>query len=310
MRYRIGFALAVATIAGVYQFALERAQPESAPDPAPLIFAARSLIAGQNPYDVVGRAGSSSDVPPVLYPLPAILLFTPVASLPIPLVSSVWIAIGAGLLAWAVTRERLLSPASVLFVSTPFIHAVQTAQWTPLLTSATLLPAAGFLFACKPTTALWLFAYNPRWQTAVAAAMFLAVSIVIWPGWIFAWRANFSTAVNVMSPLTLPGGVLIALVMLLRWRRREARLLGVMACVPHSTLPYELIPLFLIPETWPEAAILFAGAFIATALWNAAAPYESSTALTAAFGVRAIWCVYLPCAVMILRRPNETPSLA
>jgi hypothetical protein len=306
---RIVFVVSIALGAGLYSFALQIAQPASATDLGPLLYAARSFVAGQNPYEAVGRVAPWSNVPPVLYPLPAILLFTPVAALPLIVVSTAWSAVGAGLLAWVVTRDRVISPSSVVFFSVPFIHAVQLSQWTTLLTAAPLLPWGGFLLACKPTTSLWMFAYKPRWRTVLGAGVFTLVSLFLWPSWIPAWRGNFATAVNVMSPLILPGGIVIAVLSVLRWRRPEARLLGVMACVPHSTLPYELVPLFLIPKTWGEAGVLVAGTLLATVLWNAGMPYENAPALVAAFGARAIWCVYLPCAVMIMRRPNEWPGV-
>jgi hypothetical protein len=103
--------------------------------------------------------------------------------------------------------------------------------------------------------------------------------------------------------LTLRGGPLVLLA-LLKWRRPEARLLAAMACVPHTLLPYETLPLFLVPQTWLEACVLLAGTTLAVILHGVGAPYASATEWVAASGVWTIWCVYLPCLVMVLRRPN------
>src|SRR5215216_1905838 len=108
MRARIALVLSVALVAGAYSAALQLAQPESATDIAPTLYAARSFVAGQNPYDTVGRVAPWSNVPPVLYPFTAVLLFTPVSALALIVVSAAWSALGGGLLAWVLTRERLV----------------------------------------------------------------------------------------------------------------------------------------------------------------------------------------------------------
>ena len=43
---------------------------------------------------------------------------------------------------------------------------------------------------------------------------------------------------------------------------------------------------------------------LAVILHGVGAPYASATEWVAASGVWIIWCVYLPCLVMVLRRPN------
>ena len=68
------------------------------------------------------------------------------------------------------------------------------------------------------------------------------------------WLPNLREAPNAISALTLRGGALVLLA-LLKWRRPEARLLAATACVPHTLLPDETLPLFLVPQTWLEACV-------------------------------------------------------
>jgi hypothetical protein len=194
-----------------------------------------------------------------------------------------------------------------MFISTPFIFAIQTSQWTPQLTAAALLPWGGWLFACKPTTALWLFAYRPTRRHVITASIAIAITLALWPTWPLAWRTSFG--VTVVAPIALPGGALMLLA-LLRWRRPEARLLATMVLVPHSPIVYEALPLFLIPGNWMEAGILWTGTALAVYLHDAFGPYPTAVAWLAGSGRLLIWCVYLPALVMILRRPNVSSHSA
>ena len=80
-----------------------------------------------------------------------------------------------------------------------------------------------------------------------------------------------------VAPITRPGGVLVLLA-LLKWKRADARLLLALACVPHTTVPYETIPLFLIPQTWRQAWALWALALLAYVAQWWTGPYGSQMA--------------------------------
>jgi hypothetical protein len=243
-----------------------------------------------------------------MYPFPAMLLFVPFVHLAATYIDVLWTTLGAGCLAWALTSEELFPPSLVMFISTPFIMAIQASQWTPQLTAAALLPWGGWLFACKPTTAIWLFAYRPTWRHVISASVAIAISLALWPTWPLAWRTIFGH-VTVASPVTVRGGALMLLA-LLRWRRPEARLLATMVVVPHSTIIYEALPLFLVPATWIEAGVLWAGTAAAVIVHDAFGPYPSAAEWLAASARAMVWLVYLPALVMILRRPNVAGSAA
>ena len=91
---------------------------------------------------------------------------------------------------------------------------------------------------------------------------------------------------------------------LARWRRPEARLVFALACVPQTPLLYETVPLFLVPVTLAEGGALWLGSWIAALAVSAHGPYDSDAARFAVSSKAIGWCLYLPCVLMILRRPN------
>src|SRR5206468_4810875 len=105
-----------------------------------------------------------------------------------------------------------------------------------------------------------------------------------------------------LAPILTPGGALAAL-MLLRWRRPEARLVLALACVPQTPLLYETVPLFLVPQTIVEGGVLWLGSWLVALLQALGGPYgtvlERFTAPRRAIG----WLLYVPCVAMVLRRP-------
>lgn len=302
---RIALVMGIALLTGLWTAWVRLSHPTQASDLEIVRLGANAWLAGNNPYTTVAVGAPKAEIP-LMYPFPAILLFAPFAAFPRVFVDVVWNALGSGCLAWALTSKQLFPPAMAMFIATPFVMAIQTSQWTPQLTAAALLPWGGWLFACKPTTALWLFAYRPTLRHVVAASIAIAISLAFWPTWPLSWQAVFGR-LTVASPITLPGGALMLLA-LLRWRRPEARLLAVMAVTPHSILVYEALPLFLIPATWIEAGVLWVGTGAAVVLHDAFSPYPSAVEWLAASGRAIIWCVYLPALVMILKRPNAFPA--
>jgi hypothetical protein len=143
----------------------------------------------------------------------------------------------------------------IALTSFPFYVASAISQGSPLFVAATVYPGLGVLFAAKPTIGLAVWLYRPQWRIAAAVAAFLVVSWVVQPSWPGEWMAGLGTATHIVAPITYPGGSLVLLA-LSRWRRPEARLLVALACVPHTTLLYEVLPLFLVPATCGQAALL------------------------------------------------------
>ena len=277
-------------------------QPQRS-DLAPIWASARALLHHQDPYQAVGPGRAYDTLFPQIYPMTSIVTVAPLGMLPLRWADPLFVGIGFGLFTWAVTATRVWTPALVALISLPALMALQTSQWSLLVTGAALMPAFGWLLVAKPTIGLALFAAFPRWKTAVGCALLLALSFLILPEWLQEWRATLASAPHVVAPITRPGGFLVLLA-LLKWKRADARLLVALACVPHTTAPYETIPLFLIAQTWLQAWGLWALAILAYVAQWATGPYASQAEYWAAGARWIVALMYLPCLVAVLRRPN------
>jgi hypothetical protein len=267
-----------------------------------LWFAAHALLAGRDPYTLIGPGREFQWPLPMLYPLPAVLVALPFAPLSAHGADIAFAGISTTLLAYALTRDGYHKLPVVISMS--FFMAVTISQWSPLLVAASLLPAIGFLLAVKPTIGAALFLYRPRWITFIGGSALVLACFVVQPGWLAEWFAATREATHVTAPILHPGGPLVLLA-LLRWRRPEARLLIAMACIPHTTLLYESLPLFLVPETLRQSVLLAALTWVARTVEVMIGPYPSLASHTGTTATIAIAMCYLPCVAMILQRPNE-----
>ena len=299
-----GLRIAIVAIVAIYAgfLASPMVGVVGASDFSQLWYAARAQLAGGDPYGAVGP-GRAFDWPfPLFYPLPAVLVAVPFTVLNAATASVLFSAISAGLLAWTFTRDAPYRLAGILSFS--FYYAAAISQWSPVLIAAALIPSLGFLFAVKPTIGLALWLYRPSWQAVVGSTLFLIVSLLVWPGWPTEWMRTFGAGTHIRAPIASFCGPLV-LIALFRWRRPEARLLIALACVPHTTLLYEALPLFLIPASWKEAALLLALNWVAELTLITLGPYPSLLEKAGMSATLSVVLLYLPCAIMILRRPNE-----
>jgi hypothetical protein len=139
----------------------------------------------------------------------------------------------------------------------------------------------------------------------VAAAVLLAASLLAQPGWISAWLGSLRQQQHFKPLVAIPGGVLVLLA-LLRWRRPEARLLAALGCVPQTFWWYDVLPLALVARNRLESLILAMLGWVAYAVYNVAFPRAASPEIAFANVARlTVACAYLPCLLMVLRRPNE-----
>ncbi len=271
--------------------------PDSKSDLDSVVLGSQAWLRGEDPYLAVAQSPVWTGG--LLYPFTAVVALAPIAWLPPIIIHLLWVTASAGLLAWIISCDGF-TPRVALLLSPAMLHSVNTSQWSPLLLALSLTSWGGFLLACKPTTALWLFAYRPRWAHVWGSLALLAVSLMLWPSWPSHWRVELAKAVNTIWPLALPGAVLVLLA-LVRWRDPGARLLVTMACVPHTTLIYETLPLFLIPRSWFEAGVLWVGSLMVIAIHNASGPYANATDWARWSAQLIVWCLYLPALVMVLR---------
>jgi hypothetical protein len=280
---------------------------------------ARAWLAGRNPYAEVGYHQAFPLEGNLLYPAPALVAALPLTPLSSTVADAIFVGVSAAVFALVLAKRGFTGLA--VLGSFPFLKACASVQWSPLLTAATLVPALGGLLVCKPTVGLALGAYsitNRRWlPAAIAGGMALTMAaFAIQPDWP---ARLLEGAARPVSPNASGGGTHLAayhapvallpagpllLLAFLRWRRPEARLLGVLACVPHTMAGYELVPLLaLVPATPWQATILAALSWgLPLTLLTAHASYDAHFVAT---GQLSIWVTFLPALLMILRRKNE-----
>lgn len=275
--------------------------------------AARALLDGREPYAAV--LAESPYRSGFFYPLPAAVIALPFAMLPATLAGAFFIGVGFAWLSYrllASGRWRLL-----VLTSAPALFAVLAVQWSPLLTAAALTGPALALAIAKPNIGVALAAAMvpgaPRparlvITTAAGAALLLGISLSVRPDWPMHWLAVLAgdtAGTQYRAPILTPYGCLAALA-ILRWRRPEARLLVALACVGQNGFMYDQLPLLLVPSSPLQAVALSAISHVShiVALWRP--PADSSIlALSAQQYPFTVVAMYVPCVVMILRRPNE-----
>jgi hypothetical protein len=263
--------------------------------------AARALLAGQNPYDVIVPSGTYPFESYLPYPLPAAVVTLPFALVPAQVGAAIFTGVTSALLAWLLIREgtwRLWA-----FLGAPFAMTLVLAQWGPLLMAGALLPLLGFVLAIKPTIGLALFAYRPRWEAVVGGLLICAVAFAFLPTWpVDWWEATRSLSSPHPAPIMRPFGW-IGLLSLLCWRRPEARLLAAMTCVPQNLYFYDQLPLMLVAWNARTAAALVVLSWLGWAVtkMRCADPYFCGTAAEQS----VIWLVYLPATLLVLWRGRE-----
>lgn len=274
--------------------------------------AARAVMDGVSPYQAVHPDASLGTNAGYLYPLTATLVVLPFAWLSPIVAASAFMAVSIGLLSWGLTQRgygRLAWLGGI-----PVFWAVKSGQMSALSTAGALIPGAGFLALLKPNIGLALFAYRPSKSMIAGGIALFVMSLIVLPTWPMEWMESVRgrTDGNYGVPvLSLWGGPLLLLAAF-RWRRPEARLLLVMACVPQSLLFYDQLPLGLIARNRTEAMLLavlsFAGWFTATIIL----PESADTALATAryYGPAIVATIYLPCLAMVLLRKNEDEKRA
>lgn len=275
--------------------------------------AARALFEGREPYAAV--FADSPFRSQWLYPLPAALVAAPFALLSSELAGASFVGVGFAWLAYqliAVGRWRLL-----LLTAAPCLFAILAVQWTPLLTAAALTGPTLGLVVLKPTIGLAFVAAlvpadprPPRRLVAVAvgASVLLGASFLVRSDWLVNWLEAIRLDEQMGQyrvPILTPYGALSALA-LLRWRRPEARLVFVLACVRQNGFLYDQLPLLLVPASPAEAIVLVVVSHAShiIALWHP--PSDSSVlGLNAQQFPFTVAAMYIPCVIMLLRRPNE-----
>ena len=166
------------------------------------------------------------------------------------------------------------------------------------------MPALGFVLAVKPNLGLALFASRPRKAALLGILAILALSLVVLPSWPFDWWSALQRrSDHLVSPVLRPFGWLLLLAAL-RWRTPEGRLLVVLSLVPQNSLPYELVPLALIPRNPIQMGVLVVGSWLAVGTLGANLDLPDLGAMTARIWPVMLVTVYLPMVYFVLSMPR------
>lgn len=308
---RVALALLVGLLAGALSWHTAQTTGEQSlggSDFDQLWFGARAVLHGRDPYALIGP-GREFDWPwPLLYPMPALLAAMPFTVLPLLVSRLAFAFVSAAILTFALTpRGYALLP---LLASAAMVDAVRAGQLAPLFAAALLLPSLFWIASVKPNIGLALGLASESMRglviAALGGALLLVVSFALQPTWLRSWLGvvSASGAGHLRVPLLSTGGPFL-LAALLRWRRFDARVLLAFACVPHTPVVYDLVPLGLIARTRAESlafALLTYVALFAEQQWVTALAPDAG-ARTGAMILNLV--VYLPLLAMVLSRPNE-----
>lgn len=285
--------------------------PDPQRDFTQLWFSARALRAGLDPYVLIGPGLTYDWSYPLLYPLTAAVSALPLAALSAPLANAVFTFVGATAFAWALSRHGY--GALIGFFSASMFVAVQIVQWAPLFAGAMFIAPLGIFLAAKPTIGAAVFVARPSWWAIYGGIALVVIATLMLPTWPLEWLDAFrrNAVLNPITaphspPVALPGGFLV-LACLTRWRRPEARLVAALACVPQTLMPYETVPLFLVPTAWQDALLLTALSWGAVTWVMMHVPSTDFARFVTACAPVMVWALYLPATIMILRRPNVGP---
>ena len=140
---------------------------------------------------------------------------------------------------------------------------------------------------------------------AEGGAFLLAASLWLMPQWPGEWWSLFERTDHFAPPIARFGGIAICLV-LLRWRRAEAWLVFVAACVPQTWYPYNSLILLIVAATYREACVL---SLVSSFGWVIAAlagdGNTRSPESREIMGAMLVAACYLPATIVVLRRPDE-----
>jgi hypothetical protein len=278
-------------------------------------FAAGALLRGVDPYTQIGPGLAFNWPFPLVYPLPAAVIATPLAPLSAHAATALFSALAGVALAWAL-MEYGYGPLFGFF-SMPVRAAFETVQWSPLLAASTVIPPLAILAIAKPTVGTAVFIARPSRWAVIGAILFGGAALLIEPRWIGEWlgaiaryKAILAPTVPFRAPVTFMGGP-VALLCLLRWRRPEARLVAALACVPQTLVLYEAVPLMLVPRTFWQSVAVVSLSYIGHTWVRVHLPPNYGDGLAYQLvGQAMVWSLYLPCTVLVLRRKNagELPA--
>jgi hypothetical protein len=248
---------------------------------------ARYLLAGRNPYDT----------PLEQYPLTAAFFGLPFLWLRPEVAAGTFYGLSSAVLAFGLTRHgytRLL-----VFLAYPYWAGFLTAQWPPLIMASAFFPLLMPVTLVKPQIGFPVALTHLSRRGVLACAALVLLSLVVMPRWPALWFHQLGNYEHFVPLLVLPGPLLV--LALLRYRKRDAWLLFITACMPQRWF-FDTLILWLIPKT--RRQILFTAMLSwGAGIWRW---YHIPHSFTQVGRWTVLW-IYLPMLVIVLVR-NEARS--
>lgn len=305
-RARVLFSTILGIAVATYVIMLGRANPEFVSDFDQVWAGARALWEGTDPYSVVGPGGTFVWKWPLYYPLPALLLTAPLGLVSVLTARAAFAAVSAALLAWAVTKDGWFRLP--IFISVSFLVTMELGQWSALYTAAYFLPILAAIGVAKPNFGGVVTVAARANATIIAVItgglLLLVISQLVQPGWHERWLENLRSAPHFIAPVQRRFGFLL-LLLLLKWRRPEARWLLALSLVPQAPSFYDQLLLFVVCTTFRESLVLAASTVVLFFFVGFNTPQPDYLSWGRVVGSGTVWFCYLPALVMVLRRPNE-----
>lgn len=294
---RIVVALTVGLVCGIGSYVLNLLNGAQDQDFRFFWLGSKMLLEGRSPYVFMRYVEGG---PGFFQPLTAAVITAPFVWMPVRVAGPIFIALSCGLLAYVVTA-RAWWPL-LMFLSGSMFVAVRAANLTPLVTIGFFLPSAMWLGAVRPNAGLAMLAYRPSVRAAATMLIFALACLIIAPRWPLEWLDVLRQSRYHHSPISAPGGYVLALV-LLCWRQADARLLLVMSLVPCSPIVYDALPIFVIPRRWQEAAFLATTTMIAHVVTEGMS-YTSTFDLMEQSRPLLLWTCYVPAMLLVFRHAD------
>jgi hypothetical protein len=307
-RARLTVSALIATLAAVFPVVEHIRVPTRPTDFGIIWFGARSLLHGIDPYPLVGPGRAYPWDWDLLYPATSMVLAMPFSWFSEPVAAALFVWVSTALLAYAITENGW--DLLFLFPSSAFIVAARAAQWSPLYSAAFCLPWLGFVLAAKPNVGGAIALASGSRKLLATALMggvaLLVISLAILPSWPQQWLGAVRGATHLTAPIISVGGFVV-LLSALRWRRPEARLILLLACVPQTGSWYEALPLLLVAQTRRESQILSLVSSLGFLSIRFLIHGQPEAQFNREVSALMVAFAYLPAMIVVLRRPNTAP---
>jgi hypothetical protein len=273
--------------------------PEHSNDFDNLYNAALQLLRGQNPYSIAPQPS------PLFYPLPAVFFAVPFTLLPLTIARPVLdMVVGAAFVfaLWKVRGRYAL----LAVLSGSLIAAQYWGDLTPLMVAASLFPLFGFLLILRPNAGMALWLARPSRVAAIAGAAVLLLTFMLYPSWPRDWVRGLLHSNEGLLPIIFRPFGFVLLLAAIRVKKPEGRLLFALALIPQTAMPFELLPLALIPSNLKEMAVYVVGTLLT--LTPSIAGLQDGLPVSAIQANTWPWMlvgVYLPMLWLVLRTPGK-----